>query len=52
MGCRYLGRTGVKISPFCLGTDCFMGPILEKQCAKMLNADVEAGINLIDTGDS
>jgi len=49
---RYLRRTGVKVSPLCLGTDCFMDPLPEKHCATILNAAVEAGINLIDTPDS
>lgn len=49
---RLLGRTGVKVSPICLGTDCFADPLPEKECAKILNRAVEAGINLIDTGDS
>ena len=49
---RYLGRTGAKVSSLCFGTDCFMDPLPEKDCAKLLNAAVEAGINLIDTGDS
>jgi len=49
---RYLGRTGAKVSPLCLGTDAFMDPTPEEECAKILNAAVEAGINLIDTGDS
>jgi len=49
---RNLGRTGVKVSPLCLGTDCFADPVPEKQCAQILNRAVEAGINLIDTGDS
>jgi aryl-alcohol dehydrogenase-like predicted oxidoreductase len=49
---RNLGRTGVKVSPLCLGTDCFADPVPEKECAKILNRAVEAGINLLDTGDS
>ncbi len=49
---RILGRTGVEISPVGLGTDCFADPLPEKDCAKILNRAVEAGINLIDTGDS
>lgn len=49
---RNLGRTGVKVSPLCLGTDCFADPLPEKECAKILNRAVEAGINLLDTGDS
>ena len=49
---RNLGRTGVKVSPLCLGTDCFADPIPEKDAARILDAAVDAGINLIDTGDS
>ena len=49
---RNLGRTGVKVSPICLGTLCFANPIPEKESAKVLNRAIEAGINLIDTGDA
>ena len=49
---RYLGRTGVKVSPICLGTDPFMEPTPEKECAAIINAAVEAGINVINTGDT
>ncbi|HUU06349.1 MAG TPA: aldo/keto reductase [Patescibacteria group bacterium] len=49
---RVLGRTGVKVSPLCLGTDAFMDPTPEKESMQILNAAIAAGINLIDTGDS
>jgi aryl-alcohol dehydrogenase-like predicted oxidoreductase len=49
---RNLGRTGVQVSPICLGTDCFADPIPEKECAEILNRAVDVGINLVDTGDS
>jgi len=49
---RNLGRTGVKVSPLCFGTDCFADPVPEKESAQLLDAAVDAGINLIDTGDS
>ena len=49
---RNLGRTGVKVSPLCFGTDCFADPVPEKESAAMLIRAVESGINLIDTGDS
>jgi aryl-alcohol dehydrogenase-like predicted oxidoreductase len=35
-----------------LGTDAFADPTPEKECARMLNRALDAGINLIDTGDS
>jgi len=41
---RNLGRTGVKVSPICLGTDPFLEPTPEKECAAIINAAVEAGI--------
>jgi aryl-alcohol dehydrogenase-like predicted oxidoreductase len=49
---RVLGRTGVKVSPICLGTDAFADPTPEKECVRILNRALDAGINLIDTGDS
>ena len=49
---RILGRTGVQLSPVCLGTDPFMDPIPEEMCSKILNRAIEAGMNLVDTGDS
>lgn len=49
---RTLGRTGVMVSPICLGADCFADPLPEKECAKVMNKALDAGINLIDTGDS
>ncbi len=48
---RSLGRTGAKVSPLCLGTDNFMDPTPEDECEKILNTAMDAGINLLDTGD-
>ncbi len=49
---RTLGsRTGVKVSPLCLGTDNFADPTPEEECARILETAMDAGINLIDTGD-
>lgn len=33
---RELGRTGVKVSPLCLGTDNFTDPTPEPECVEML----------------
>jgi len=49
---RLLGRTGVKVSSLCLGTANFADPTPEEECIQIVNKAVEAGINLIDTGDS
>ena len=48
---RLLGRTGVRVSPVCLGTLNFGGPTAETEAARMVHAALEAGINLVDTAD-
>ena len=48
---RSLGRTGANVSPLCLGTDNFMDPTPEDECKRILDAAMDAGINLLDTGD-
>ena len=48
---RPLGRTGVKVSPLCFGTDNFADPTPEPECIRMLDRAFDAGINLLDTGD-
>lgn len=49
---RTLGRTGVKVSPLCLGTDNFANPTPEAESMRIINRALEAGINLIDTSNS
>ena len=48
---RSLGRTGAKVSPLALGTNNFMDPTPEDECERILLTAMDAGINLIDTGD-
>ncbi len=48
---RTLGRTGVKVAPLSFGTDNFMSPTLERECTRMLLTAMDAGVNLLDTGD-
>ncbi|MGB3863870.1 MAG: aldo/keto reductase [Candidatus Aminicenantaceae bacterium] len=48
---RNLGRTGVKVSCLCFGTDNFADPTPEEECVHMLDRALDAGINLLDTGD-
>ncbi len=48
---RVLGRTGVNVSCLCLGTDNFADPTPEDEARVILNHALDAGINLIDTGD-
>jgi aryl-alcohol dehydrogenase-like predicted oxidoreductase len=52
MNYRILGRTGVKVSPLCLGTDNFANPTPADEAARVINRALEAGINFIDTSNS
>ena len=52
MDYRVLGRTGIRVSPLALGTDNFMDPTPAVECGKILDMAVDAGINLLDTGDT
>jgi aryl-alcohol dehydrogenase-like predicted oxidoreductase len=49
---RQLGRSGLKISPICLGTMMFGGPSDEATSARIIATAREAGINFIDTADA
>ena len=49
---RTLGRTGVAVSPICLGTANFADPTPEAEAIRIVDAALDAGVNLIDTGDS
>jgi aryl-alcohol dehydrogenase-like predicted oxidoreductase len=50
---RTLGRTGVKVSTFCLGAMMFgpWGNTDEDECVRMIHAALDAGINFVDTAD-
>ena len=52
---RRLGRTGLKVSEFCLGTMTFGMPgwgIEEKQSKAIVDLALDAGVNFIDTANS
>src|ERR1700688_4389191 len=48
---RQLGRSGLKISPICLGTMMFGGPADEATSGRIVARAREAGVNFIDTAD-
>ena len=50
MDYRSLGRSGLKVSPICLGTMMF-GPTDEALSARIIAKAREAGVNFIDTAD-
>ncbi len=48
---RKLGRTGLKVSEFCLGTMTFRWTSTEAQSFRVLDRAWDAGINFLDTAD-
>jgi len=48
---RSLGRTGVMVSPLCLGTMNFGGPTSKSESIAIINRALDAGINFIDTAN-
>ena len=51
MDYRSLGRTGVQVSPLCLGAMNFGAATSEADSITIIHAALEAGINFIDTAD-
>jgi len=49
---RLLGRTGVRVSPLCLGTLNFGGPTPDDEANRIVDACLDAGINFIDTANT
>jgi aryl-alcohol dehydrogenase-like predicted oxidoreductase len=48
---RLLGRTGVRVSPLCLGTLNFGGGTSEVEGTRIIHKALDAGINFIDTAN-
>jgi aryl-alcohol dehydrogenase (NADP+) len=48
---RNLGRSGLKVSPICLGTMMFGDRTDEAEAARIVGSARDAGINFIDTAD-
>jgi aryl-alcohol dehydrogenase-like predicted oxidoreductase len=50
---RVLGRTGIRVSPLCLGAMMFgsWGNPDEDECVRMVHTALDAGINFVDTAD-
>jgi aryl-alcohol dehydrogenase-like predicted oxidoreductase len=53
MRMRPLGRTGMQVSPYCLGTMMFgrVGNPDHDDCVRIIHRAIDAGINFIDTAD-
>ena len=52
MDYRRLGRSGLKVSPLCLGAMMFGGPTDEATSGRIIAKAREAGVNFIDTADA
>jgi aryl-alcohol dehydrogenase-like predicted oxidoreductase len=52
MDYRNLGRTGVKVSPLCLGAMNFGGPTPENEALAIIDRALDSGFNFIDTANS
>jgi aryl-alcohol dehydrogenase-like predicted oxidoreductase len=52
MNYRLFGRTGVRVSPLCLGAMNFGGATTEADSLPIIHAALEAGINFIDVANS
>jgi len=48
---RYIGRTGLRVSPICLGTMTFGTQANKKEAFKIMDRAYERGINFFDTAE-
>jgi len=51
MDFRLLGRTGVRVSPLCLGTMMFGAQTSEADSIRIIHKALDLGINFVDTAD-
>ena len=51
---RTLGRTGIKVSPYCLGAMMFggMGNADHEESVRIIHKALDAGVNFVDTADA
>jgi aryl-alcohol dehydrogenase-like predicted oxidoreductase len=48
---RYIGKTGLRVSPICMGTMTFGTQCDEKEAFKIMDKAYEAGVNFYDTAE-
>ena len=51
MDYRHLGRTGIRVSPVCLGTMMFGGQTSESDSVRIIHRALDEGLNFVDTAD-
>jgi aryl-alcohol dehydrogenase-like predicted oxidoreductase len=49
---KKLGRTGLKVSPICLGAMNYGDPVSETESIKIVKSAMAAGVNFLDTGNA
>jgi len=52
MNYRNLGKSGLKVSRICLGTNNFGGQLSEKTSTEIIDKALDCGINIIDTANT
>ena len=48
---RKMGKTGLKVSSYCLGTMTFGRQVDEKESIRIIQTAIDSGVNFIDTAD-
>ncbi|MBU0632015.1 aldo/keto reductase [bacterium] len=51
MNFRYIGKTGLRVSPICMGTMTFGSQCDEKEAFKIMDKAYDAGVNFFDTAE-
>ncbi len=51
MNYRYIGKTGLRVSPICMGTMTFGSQCDEREAFKILDKAYDAGVNFYDTAE-
>lgn len=49
---RRLGKSGLQVSPICLGTMTFGEPVAQPEAIELVHAAIDMGINFIDTANN
>lgn len=52
MNYKNLGKSGLKVSSICLGTNNFGGQLSEKTSSEIISKAIDCGINVIDTANT
>ena len=52
MKLRFLGSSGLLVSPVCLGTMTYGSPVEEADAIKLTHGAIDLGINFIDTANA